>query len=305
MENKITKAQQCVAHQTCYRCVRWLHYPLILLRYIKLKKMRDLGIIILNIIIALALNAQDKYAPKNIERNNIKEIDCYLFEENSKTDSFLITKEDFNSKGRRTKITIYDSTGTIQSEYLYNYKYDTLRIERITKFYGNFSSRTKIFYDKNNREIKAIDYDINDKKTGTYSKTKYNDRKLTEETKIYLANKLSVHVKKKFDKNHILKEYSCKKNGKWTHELIKDGVHPNCSLTEIENFQNSGLKLKREKRKINERTSIIGLKGKLKLFVNDILITEKYINKKGLIEFEKQYLNDKLIAVKKYKYVSY
>ena len=66
--------------------------------------MRDLGIIILNIIIALALNAQDKYAPKNIERNNIKEIDCYLFEENSKTDSFLITKEDFNSKESERKL---------------------------------------------------------------------------------------------------------------------------------------------------------------------------------------------------------
>ncbi len=267
--------------------------------------MRDLGIIILNIFIVLSLNAQDNYAPKNIERNNIKEIKCYIFEENSKIDSFLISKEDFNSKGRRTKNTIYDPTGTIQSEYIYNYKYDTLKIERITKFYGNFSSRTKIFYDKNNREIKAIDYDINNKKTGTYSKTKYNDRKLTEEIKIYLANKLSAHIKKKFDKNHVLKEYSYKKNGKWTHELIKEGIPPNCSLTEIENYQNSGLKLKREKRKINERTSTIGLKGKLKLSMNDILITEKYINKKGLVEFEKQFLNNKLIEVKKYKYVLY
>ncbi len=45
---------------------------------------------------------------------------------------------------------------------------------------------------------------------------------------------------------------------------------------------------------------MLGLKNYLKLAPKDVLTTEKYINSNGLPEMEKQYLNHKLIATKKY-----
>lgn len=265
--------------------------------------MRNLTIIFLSILITLSLHAQEKYDPETLERLHIKEIQGYIFEGNSKTDSFLITKEYFNQKGRRTKIEIHDSLG-IRNEYSYKYKNDTLRIERITKSKGAFSSRTKISYDKKNREIKAVDYDINNKKTGTYSKTRYNDRKLIEETKIYFSKKLSVHTKKKFDKNHVLKAYLIKKNGKWINQMSEEGAFPNSSKTEIEDYKSTGVKLIRVEQKIDEQKTILGIMGRLTLTSGDIVITENYINKNGLTDYQKQYLNGKLIATKKNNYIS-
>lgn len=263
--------------------------------------MRKLLPTLFSFIFALSIHAQDKYDPIVIECNNIREIEGYIVEEGL-MDSFLITKEYFNSKGRRTKIEIYDSLG-IKSEYLYKYKNDTIRIERITKLHGLFHSKTKIYLDKKNREVKAVDFDEDGKKTGTYSKTKYNDRKRTKETKIYFTKKLSVHTKEKFDSEGSIVQYAIKKNGKWKDQLT-NGSNPNRSEEEFENYENTGFKLERVTNTYTEKNSILGLNGTLKLLPNDILTTERYINSSGLIEMVKQYLNGNLINTKKYKYVS-
>ncbi len=255
----------------------------------------------LNMAVIISINAQDKYDPEMIVFNGVKEIEAYIFEEEGRADSFLITKEYFNKKGRRTKIAVYDSVG-IRSEYIYKYKDDTLRTERITKIDGEFLNRTEIHYDKKNREVKAIDYDINDRKTGTYSKTKYNDRKSTKETKIYFSNRLSIHSREKYDEDHKVIEYSIKKNGKWVQQLDKEGKNPNCKITEAEDYQNSGLKLIKEELYVEKSKIILGLKGKIKLSPKDVLTTEKYLNENGLIVYERQFLNGEFIALKKYRY---
>jgi hypothetical protein len=261
--------------------------------------MKNLTIILLISIVAFSLNAQQNYNPEVLERNNIKQIEGYIFEGNSETDSFLLTNEYFNSRGRRTKIEIHDSLG-LRSEYIYFYKNDTLRTERITKFDGRFSSRTKIFYDKKFREVKAIDFDIKNKKTGTYSKIKYKDSNLTEEHKIYFSNKLAIHSIRQYDENKSLKLYLVKKKGRWENQLNAKRL----IKTEIENYQNTGLKLKRTEELVDRNKTILGIKGKLILKLGDVLITEEFLNKKGLIEYEKQYLNGNLIATKKYKFRS-
>src|SRR5690606_27619554 len=140
-----------------------------------------------------------------------REIEGYVFGK-SLSDSFLITKEYFNVKGRRTKIEIYDSTGLMRSEYIYLYKDDTLRTERITKFQGVLNSTTKISYDKKGREIKSVDYDKNGNKNGTYSKSKYTDSNQIKETKLYFKNRLSLHKRENYDPKgpsdyyHVMKD---------------------------------------------------------------------------------------------------
>lgn len=266
--------------------------------------MRNLATVLICVLGAFLLSAQDKYDPETIEENNIKEIRSYLFDQESSIDSSLITREYFNSKGRRTKIEIHDSLG-IRMEYIYIYQDDTLRVERITKAKGVFKSKTKIQYDNKNRETKAVDYDIEGKKTGTYSKTKYNDRKRTEENKIYFSSKLAVHTKKKYDKNRKLIEYAINENGKWIQKLNDEGSLTNYKTTEVEDYQNLGLKLVKEVLVMEKDKSILGLQGRLNLVENDVLKTEKYVSENGLIKYEKQYLNNQLLAIKKYKYICY
>src|SRR5690606_557016 len=105
--------------------------------------MKKLTTLVLSLIALYSVSAQDKYDPEIIMNNSVREIEGYVFGK-SLSDSFLITKEYFNVKGRRTKIEIYDSTGLMRSEYIYLYKDDTLRTERITKFQGVLNSTTKI-----------------------------------------------------------------------------------------------------------------------------------------------------------------
>jgi len=258
------------------------------------------ALLIFSLFISVSI-AQDECSPQIIVNNNIKEIKAYIFEDNV-ADSFLITKEYFNTKGYRTKIEIFDPIGIVRSAYSYKYKSDTLRVERITEFGGTVASRTKIYYDKKNREIKAIDFDAEGRKTGTYSKTKYNDRKLTKETKIYFSGKLRVHTKDRFNKSKKLIQSSSKVKGEWVQLLDDNGQAKNCTVTEFLNYEESNLKLIKSTLNVKEQQTILGLNGKLELVPNDILLTEKYYNTRELLEYEKQFLNNALVAVKKYKY---
>lgn len=251
---------------------------------------------------AFSVNAQEKYDPTVIQRNNVKEIEGFILEEGDSLNTYLITKEYFNIRGYRTKIEVYDSI-EIKSEYIYNYKDDTLKTERITKFGNKIHSITKLHYDDKLREVKAVDFDSNGNKTGTFSKTKYNDRKRIKENKIYFSNKLAIHTKEQFDKNGSVNKYWTKRNGKWILESMNNG-NSDVIVEKIENVFGTELKMTSQTETITKDCTILGLNGKLKLSKEDILRDEKYIKSNGLIEYEKQYLNNKLLSIKRYKYVS-
>lgn len=255
---------------------------------------------IICILFALPNYAQDKYDPAIIAGNNIKKIEGYIFKDETATDSFLITKEYFNSKGRRTKIEVYDSIG-ISAEYIYKYQNDTLRIARVTRIGGKYHSTTMLSYDRKFRETKAVDYDRNGRKSGNRSKTKYNDRKRTSETKLFISKKLAVHTKKQFDSTGKLIQYKIKENGKWV-DKYENGLNPNTLMQEFENYNGKGVKLEQKKQFYDKNTMVLGLNGTLKVAARDTLVTERYVFANGLLAYEIQYLNEKLIAIKKYKY---
>lgn len=119
---------------------------------------------------------QERMTPALAMQNSLQLVEAYVTEEIDSTDSFLITKEYFNKMGRTTLKEIYSRKG-LGCAYSYFYKDDTIRTERITVCYEKFLSKTKIWYDRKNREVKTIDYDESGRKTGTYSKIKYNDKK--------------------------------------------------------------------------------------------------------------------------------
>jgi hypothetical protein len=253
-------------------------------------------------MIVVSVCGQDKHDPALIERNKVKEIVGYIFEGENTMDSFLITREYFNTKGKRTKIMIFDSSG-VKNEYHYHYKYDTLRTERITKFRGKFHSITKILYDDKNREVNATDYDENGNKTGTYSKTKYHDRIGIKETKSYISGKLAIHTKAQYDKNNQLIRNSVKEKGKWIQEEIKVIIQ-DTSLEKNRDFESSGVTVLKTTRLINKKTKILGHKSALTLFPEDVLTTEIYKYSNGLTKLEKLYINEKLVSVLKYYYVA-
>lgn len=254
------------------------------------------------LMIVVSVCGQDKHDPALIERNKVKEIVGYIFEGENTMDSFLITREYFNTKGKRTKIMIFDSSG-VKNEYHYHYKNDTLRTERITKFRGKFQSITKILYDDKNREEKTTDYDEHGNRTGTYSKTKYHDCKGIKETKIYISGKLAIHTKAQYDKNNQLIRNSVKENGKWIHEDIKVIIQ-DTSLKKNLNFESSEVTVMKTTRLITKITEILGHKGTLILFPEDVLTTETYKYSNGLTKLEKLYINEKLVSILKYYYVA-
>lgn len=261
-----------------------------------------LNIILFPVCIFFSCNSygQDRHNPASFEKNKIRIIEGYIFLNENVTDSFLITKEYFNTKGRRIKIEIYDSLG-LKSEYLYNYANDTLKLSRITKFRGKIHSIMRMDYDDNNREIKAVDWTSTGVKSGTYSITKYNDRKRTKEVKIYIYKRLVIHTKEYYHSDGSTKSIFKKIKGKWIEQSIP-GFYSDCKIEVIENFRNTGLKLEKTTEVFPEKKIILGLNGRLEIKANDMLVGEKYTNDQGLIVMEKQFLNGQFISLKKYKY---
>jgi len=248
------------------------------------------------LIYTISIKAQDLLSPVIIQQNNISSIEGYIFKNENSLDSFLITKEYFNTKGYQTKIVIYDSSG-IKGTYVYNYKDDTLRTERITIFHDSIHSITRLYYDHKYREVAAIDFDKDGKKKGTFYKIDYNERRKTKQIRFYLSDKLIHHTKTKYNDTGTVIEFAKKINGKW--------IYKKPPFVELETFVVDGLKAERRTSVIISNETILGLSGKLKLTVGDTLINEKFINSKNLILYEKQFLNNNLICIKKYIYLYY
>jgi hypothetical protein len=188
-----------------------------------------LGLLILSFLLLIDTSvviAQEEFKVDLIEKNRIQSIDAYLFSSEAMNDSFLITRELFNIKGRTTRKEILSKTG-LRCAYDYYYKDDTLKTERITTCNGKFSSRTLIFYDKKMRGKKVEDFDENGKRTGTYCINKYNDRKKTKEQKVYFNGKLSIWQTIQYDDQNKIVSSVYHPKSKWT-----PGKKKNVSTTE-------------------------------------------------------------------------
>jgi hypothetical protein len=252
--------------------------------------------------LSLFIFAQESIKVDLAMQNNLKIIEEYVNETIDGQDSFLLTKEYFNQKGRTTLKEIYNREG-LTCAYSYFYKDDTVRTERITVCHGKFISKTKIWYDRKNREVKAIDYDKNGKKTGTYSKTKYNDKLKTKEVMIQLSYGKIIEIKTQFGNNMDMSSSYEKKNGVWV-----DMASRNDTLifrSEDENFNGSQLKRISTTSKVKESNTTISVKGKQKLEKGDILKTETYIMQNGLKSYQIQYLNEGFNAKKRFVYYTY
>jgi hypothetical protein len=246
---------------------------------------------ILNMAICQVLVSQQSPSPKIVMKNRLKTIESYVFETLESNDSFLIKKDSFNSMGFVVSTEIYGMEG-LRNSYLYKYQDDTLRVERITMFRDRFQSKTKIWYDKKNREVKAVDYNKNGKKTGTRSKTKYDDKQKTKHVKIYVKGKTpSIEYTTKYDESGKLIEHWTWINGKWVLKPIEEN---NANRDEIENYEGTTNTYSKTWQIIKEDVTSIGVKGKLSLKKDDILVTETIQSKEDLILSQKQYLNEVL-----------
>jgi len=249
------------------------------------------------------IHAQDRVSPALLAHFNITVIDGSLFESQLDQDSFLITRDSINAKGRKTKVEIHDRNG-ILCEYMFIYQDDTVCTQRITRCNGQLLSKTQYYYDDQHREIKAVDFDKTGKPNGTFSTIQYNDKKRTKEVKIYFSNQLSIKEITSYNVDQEPIMISRRRNGKWKHASLKDGMSPDLKKVEIENYNGTSLTLIRKELTIDVEKTILGLGGELKLVPGDLLINEQYRNKDRLIDMEIQFVNQKFIAKKKYKYLS-
>ncbi|HMR88723.1 MAG TPA: hypothetical protein PKD51_11250 [Saprospiraceae bacterium] len=245
------------------------------------------------------VRSQERMTPALAMQNNLQLVEAYVIEEIGSTDSFLITKEYFNKMGRTTLKEIYSRKG-LGCAYSYFYKDDTIRTERITVCHGKFLSKTKIWYDSKNREVKAIDYDESGKKTGTYSKIKYNDKKKTKETFIQFSDGYTIETKTTYGDNADMVEHLVKENRRWYDRTT--GTFTQLHKSEEENYNGTNLKRVNESDEAKESKTILGVKGQLKLEKGDLLKNESFIMANGLIAYHNQYVNDVFIGMKRFVY---
>ena len=265
-------------------------------------KVIQLLTLIIFIHLCFWISAQEDIKIDLAKRNQIKIAEAYVKDSLGSNDSFLITKEYFNKMGRTTLMEIYGRDG-LRCSYSYFYKDDTIRIERITVCYGKFISKTKIWYDRKNREIKAIDYDENGKKTGIFSKVKYNDKRRTKVVTIHFGNGSTKELKYQYDKNMNIVASFEKKNGVWIDK--SSSIDKGISNYEEKNYKGTHLTRTSTTIENKEAKTLIALKGKLKLEIGDKLKTETYRMDNGLISYQYQYLNDQFDGMKRYIYYTY
>lgn len=268
-------------------------------------------ILLLLIIGHNLLSAQDGQSPSLIKENNIQKIETYFLEPNATQDSTLITKEEYNDNGWRTKIEIYDSLG-LANHYEYDYQFDSIKTERRTYFRNELSSVTKLKNDQYGNELTAIDYDADGNKLGMASEILYNDQQQLVETIVYNGDLIIFQEKRKYHQNGNLKEVDkikpdylkstsvYKENG----ELKDNQDSKHYWNKEIfENYRSTGITLEQVDCRRAYKIGVIAVSGILDLAPFDNLRTQTFFLSSGLIDYEQEFVNGKLIGKRSYKYL--
>lgn len=107
------------------------------------------------LLLPFILMGQENHKAAVMEQNKISSVKAYILKMHEDQDSFLITEETFNKKGKGINFKVYRDN-VVSSEYTYLYKDDTIRIGRLTTLGGKYFSKTDIIYDRKKRPIEYI-----------------------------------------------------------------------------------------------------------------------------------------------------
>jgi len=252
-------------------------------------------------------------SPLLYKQLHIKSAEGYVYEAREDTLPFLLTVENFNVAGNRTQIDIYDTSG-IRSTYAYIFEQDTIYTERRTSFRNKLSSVTKVYRDEKGNIVKYEEFDTTGKKMGWYSTMRYNKKRQVIEEKTFIYKKLISHEKIKYHPDGKIKETRIlrPKNRLGGGYLVPPVIHVNTGENskytkqeEFKNYKDYPGKMIRSSIIFYTKNYFLGVKGFLDLKMYDKVVTERYYQPNGLLDFEEQYLNGKFIGKKAYKYLYY
>ncbi len=252
-------------------------------------------------------------SPLLYKQLHVKSAEGYLYEAREDTLPFLLTVENFNVAGNRTQIDIYDTSG-IRSTYAYIFEQDTIYTERRTSIRNKLSSVTKVYRDEKGNIVKYEDFDAKGKKTGNTQTMRYNKKRQVIENKIFIYDKLISHKKIKYDSDGKVKKTRIlyPKNGQKPGDLVPPFIRLNTQTDSenkkqetIENYKGYPGKMIRTSIIFYAKNYYLGVKGFIDLKMYDRVVTERYYQPNGLLDFEEQFLNGKFIGKKVYKYLYY
>ena len=257
------------------------------------------------------LIAQDGQPWDLLKGNKVHKIETYFLESNATQDSFLVTKEEYNQEGRRTRIGIYDSLG-LANHYEYDYLSDSIRTERRTYYRNELSSVTKLVYNQDGNETSAIDYDTDGNKLAMSSKNIYNDQQQLVEVIIYNGDLVWVHRKMKYHDNGKLKESEVIKPNYLKNKVSYDreGEEKHNQNSKIynhrevyEDYNSTGKKMEQRDSRFAYKIGVIGVKEVLNLKPFDYWRQQIFYLKNGLIDYELQFVNGRPKGRRQYKYI--
>jgi len=263
-----------------------------------------------------SVNGQDHYQTDLIKDKEVKSIEFYnyvIVNNEPQNDSTLSVKVNFNKEGYPVNTYIYDSTG-IRSHYEKLYRNDSLLI------------RMNTYQKERDSLISIADFEYDDK-----------NNKVSETH--YYGRKKDVEILYKYDRQNRLKKMVLSKNGKTLYKTcykykagkqaliskVKSNKSGNSrhyydelkrkkSVYEFKRigrgrmlyeneYEGKSDKLIQKRSKYYRSASIIGEGGIMDVKEGDEIRLEFSYSENGLIDFVVQYHNNKLDAVKKYKYL--
>lgn len=271
-------------------------------------------ILILFIVPNLVLG-QENYQIDLLSQYKIKAIEFYNFkiaDGKMLSDSIMKVKAEFNSKGYVVNTSIYDSSG-VKIRYEKIYQHDTILMEMntyrgvnknpisISKFeYKNGNRVSEDFFIGKTKEIE-ITYTYSKKNLLSKETTKLKGVKPFKTTYEYNAN--TQLIKEKGKKGIRRKRY----HDKYGRHIATYQIRKNKSERKLHSIEYLG-NTNQKTIVINKYYSpnrVLGERGFMNVKSGDVVKKKFYYLENGLIDYVEQYLNDKLNAVKKYKYVLY
>jgi hypothetical protein len=269
---------------------------------------------LLFVLIGLSISsasAQDKHPTELLKKLHVKAIEGHIFESPQDTTPFLLTLEDFNPAGKRTKIQIFDSLG-LDKTYEYIFERDTYYVERKTYLKDTLSSVTKVLRDKQDRIVGYEDFDAKGQRTPWHQTIKYNRLNQEIDSKVFIYTKTIYRNKTKYYPNGKIKtELFSGASGhykKMRYDPLGNQIPSkrSPSFTRKEVIKNpKGYKgtMIRTQTQFKYTSTILAVIGFIKVHKKDVLVTEKYLLDNGLPAFEVQYLNEVFVGKKVYTYL--
>lgn len=267
---------------------------------------------ILKILISIPLSflflcsfAQQKNLAKDLELNNVSQVDGYLYTKENSSDSILITREFYNNTGFKTKIEIYDSLENNFATYKYVLRFDSLPIAFLAYKGDTLISKSVYVYNRDYIKSQATVYlgnQMNNFTTYIFSK----DQKVRE-VREYKNKELALVTEYRYFYFGPLKEKIVKfPKSKWAVTKYRKTRYKVDLLEkyekQYENYKDSGRKLIKNTQLFNRKGTITTLKGIESFDKKDELKTKTYYLKNGLINYIVQIKNGRFFARKTYVY---